>query len=358
MRVMVDKMASCTRHLKLQKQVVLGTEIPALPGSVIAVRVLDEKSVYNQLEDSGGRMMTVHRGDVVVGVLGERRALRGYSGVVPAAVQPGDVLHLLNKGGVIGLCTSANPEVGPAAKVEVLGSVLRFPELGRRVGFPASIQPGPVAPAEHLESLPPMVMVAGSCMHAGKTRAASVLIRGLVEQGYRVGAAKLTGVALRSDALEMEDHGASVVYTFADAGAPSTCGVDAVPIARGCLNALSQGFPDVLVVELGDGLMGEYGVEEILKDPLIAKEISVVLLAATDPVAAWGGCALLERLGFAAPVVTGPSTDNEVGRAAIRSRVGVKAFNACSQPEELCSAVVQALNATSLEPKLAVGGRL
>jgi hypothetical protein len=42
-------------------------------------------------------------------------------------------------------------------------------------------------------------------MHAGKTRAASVLIRSLVEKGYRVGAAKLTGVALRRDALEMQD---------------------------------------------------------------------------------------------------------------------------------------------------------
>ena len=357
MRVMVDKMASCTRHLKLQKQVVLGNDIPAKPGAVVAVRVLDKKVVYNKLEDCAGRMMTVHRGDVVVGVLGERRALRGYSGIIPAAIKPGDVLHLLNKGGVIGQCTSANPEVGPAARVEVLGSVLHFPELGRRVGQPASIQPGPILPAEQLGSLPPTVMVAGSCMHAGKTRAASVVIRGLVEKGYRVGAAKLTGVALRRDALEMEDHGASLVVTFADAGAPSTCGVDVVPIARGCLNALSEGVPDVLVVELGDGLMGEYGVEAILKDTGIAEAVNLVLLAATDPVAAWGGCLLLKNLGYDQPIVTGPSTDNEVGRIAIRERVGVEAFNACSQPHELCQAVLDVLRTPTIEPKLVAGGQ-
>jgi hypothetical protein len=96
MRVLVDKIASITCHLNLQKQVVLGTEIPAVAGTVVAARVLDEKSVYNQLEDATGRMMTVHRGDVIVGVLGERRALRGYSGTIPPVVKPGDILHLLN----------------------------------------------------------------------------------------------------------------------------------------------------------------------------------------------------------------------------------------------------------------------
>jgi hypothetical protein len=180
-------------------------------------------------------------------------------------------------------------------------------------------------------------------MHSGKTRAASVLIRGAVERGYRVGAAKLTGVALRRDALEMEDHGACVVYTFADAGAPSTCGIDAVPIARGCLNALAESGVDLLVIELGDGLMGEYGVESILRDPEIAAAVDLVVLAATDPVAAWGGCSLLEHLGYSDPIVTGPSTDNEVGRKAIRERVNVAAYNACTEPDAFSEAVLHRL---------------
>ena len=99
-------------------------QLPITPGheaagTVVAVRVLDEKSIYNELEDRAGRMMTVHRGDVLVGVLGERRALRGYAGEVPHQVVVGDVLHLLNLGGLVGRCTSANPEVGPPARVQV-----------------------------------------------------------------------------------------------------------------------------------------------------------------------------------------------------------------------------------------------
>ena len=77
MRVQVDKIASSTRNVPIHKQVVLGTDIPAKSGTLVAVKILDEKAVYNKVEDAHGRMMTVHKGDIVAGVLGERRALRG-----------------------------------------------------------------------------------------------------------------------------------------------------------------------------------------------------------------------------------------------------------------------------------------
>jgi hypothetical protein len=94
--------------------------------------------------------------------------------------------------------------------------------------------------------------------------------------------------------------------------------------------------------------MGEYGVEAILQDPGIAAAVDLVVLAATDPVAAWGGCSLLERLGYHNPIVTGPSTDNEVGRAGIRERVGVEAFNACSEPTLFTQAVLHRLRSSDL----------
>ena len=114
-------------------------------------------------------------------------------------------------------------------RVEVLGAVLRFAELGRRVGEPASIFPGPVALADSLGPLPPAVFVVGTCMHAGKTAAACALVRGATRLGRRVGVAKVTGVALRRDVLEMVDEGAVCAATFADVGYPSTVDVDVVP---------------------------------------------------------------------------------------------------------------------------------
>src|SRR6185503_10272185 len=102
----------------------------------------------------------------------------------------------------IGQCTSINPDVGAPARVEILGSILTFPELGRRIGSPESIFPGPVPLADALVPLPRAIFIVGTCMNAGKTAAACALVRGATNRGLRVGATKVTGVALRRDALE------------------------------------------------------------------------------------------------------------------------------------------------------------
>jgi hypothetical protein len=344
MRYRLDKIASCTRNAKLHRDVVVGGPIPAVAGTVVAVRVLDNKAVYNQIEDPHGRLVKVQKGDILAGVLGARDALRGYAGDVPASVSIGDTLHLLNLGGVIGLCTSVNPDVGPPCRVEVLGAVMRFPELGRRVGVPASIFPGPVAARDDLpEDLPPLILVAGSCMHAGKTAAACALVRAATQRGMRVTATKVTGVALRRDSLEMMDHGATDAVTFVDTGLPSTAmttGVDVAAIAKGCIAAVALPGVDVIVVELGDGLLGRYGVDVILADPVLKRQRGTLVFAANDPVAAWGGVQWLSEAGWRPAVVTGPATDNEAGSSRIVELTGVPALNARTRGDELADCVL------------------
>ncbi len=68
---------------------------------VVAARVLGVKSTYDQLELPSGRLSLLQAGDVVAKALGHRNALFGYSGKLPAAVQPGDRLNTLNTGGVV-----------------------------------------------------------------------------------------------------------------------------------------------------------------------------------------------------------------------------------------------------------------
>lgn len=349
MRVRLDKIASSTRNVELHKDVVVGEPIPARAGTVLAVRILDNKTSYNKVEDTHGRMMRIQKGDIVAGVLGSRQALRGYAGQVPESVAPGDILHLLNLGGVIGECSSANPDIGPPCRVEVLGAIQRFPELGRRVGVPASIFPGSIALSSTLPSdMPPVVLVAGTCMHAGKTAAACLLIREASQQGIQVAAAKVTGVALRSDTLEMRDHGASEVVTFCDAGFPSTDGISTAPIAKGCLTALQAASPDLIIVELGDGLLGSYGVREILDDPEIRNLTGTLIIAATDPVAAWGGAELLARSGWRPSVITGPATDNTSGVSRIEELCPVSAINARNQPQVFAQRVLASLEGSIL----------
>ena len=160
---------------------------------MLAVRLLEDKSNLQYAGRSGGRMVSLRAGDVLAGTLGSRRALRGYAGEVPSTINVGDTIEV-NLGGILGRCTSINPDIGPPFKAEVLGAVLTFPELGDRVGRPAHIRDRAIPPAEVLKCTVPVVYVAGTCMNSGKTVAATELVRGLTRGGMRVAAAKLTGV--------------------------------------------------------------------------------------------------------------------------------------------------------------------
>ena len=345
-RVTVDRISSSTRNARLAREVTVGRTIVPAEGYVLAVRILNDKTTYNTVEDVHGRMVPLREGDVLAGTLGARRALFGYAGVVPERIEAGDTIDVLNLGGILGASTTAHPELGPPFRAEVLGAILAFPELGDRIGRPAHIRDNAVPPAGRLLPGAPVVYVAGTCMNAGKTVAATALVRGLARAGLTVAAAKLTGVALMRDALSMLDAGAATALTFNDAGAASTAAGMTVPLAKGILNRLRLGAPDVIVAELGDGILGEYGVQDILLDDELMAASSAHVVAAPDPVAAWGA-AMLYRDRFRQPIiaVTGPVTDNEVGRDAVRRDLGLPSHNARRDPAGLVAAVRARLHA-------------
>lgn len=343
----IDKIASVAQHSNLGSEVRLSADIPCEEGVLIAARVLNNKSRYNQLELTSGRMATVKQGDVIVGALGHRKALRGYSGHLPESLAVGDTLQLLNIGGVIGVCDSANPDVGPPFDCEVLGTVLDFPYLGERIGVPARAGGTALGDAALDTRGIPVIALAGTCMDSGKTAASCAIISRLRHRGYKVAACKATGVALRRDILAMEDAGASATMIFSDFGIVTTTADNGPALTRSLLNALAAGQPDVIVVELGDGLIGAYGVDSILADADIAKSLTGVVLCANDPVSAWGGVRLLEdTYGIRPLVVTGPATDNAVGVDQIDRRLGLKGINALGHAADLGDHV-----ATCLPPR-------
>jgi hypothetical protein len=358
--VLLDKIASVTRGCQLKREVRVSDEIPCDEGVVVAVRVLGDKSVYNQIELPSGRMAQVKRGDVIAGALGHRNALFGYSGTLPARLAPGDRVNLLNLGGVLGICDSLNPDLGPPFECEVLGAVLHFPYLGERIGVAARIGAGvgpaggtgavgaaaldPAAPLLTGEPPVPVVALVGSCMNSGKTAAACALVRHFSHGGLVVDALKATGVSLRRDVLAMEDAGARSTALFTDLGVVATTAANAPGVTRTLITQLAAGRPDVIVAELGDGLLGAYGVDAILADPEIRAAFTAVVLAANDPVAAWGGVRLLaDDFGIRPAVVTGPATDNLVGTRILEQTLRVPSANARTDGERLARLVLEAL---------------
>ena len=141
---------------------------------------------------------------------------------------------------------------------------------------------------------------------------------------------------------------------FTDLGVVTTTRVNGPALTRTMLTELAAGRPDVIVFELGDGLLGTYGVDAILECADIRTALSGVVLSANDPVAAWGGVKLLrERFRIEPCVVTGPATDNQVGIEIITGQMGVPAFNAMSHGAALGDRVIEALGLKTAAPAAA-----
>ncbi|MGH8148757.1 MAG: hypothetical protein ACRETB_02095 [Steroidobacteraceae bacterium] len=343
--VVVDKIASVTQACGLSHEIRISSDIPSEEGVVLVVEVLTNKSTYNTLELTSGRMAKVVKGNIVVGALGHRKALFGYSGHVPESLHAGDEIQMLNIGGVLGICDSANPDKGTPFDCRVLGVVLEFPYLGERIGVPARVGYRPLDLGAKLDTHGvPVVALAGTCMEAGKTAAACSIVSRMRHRGLVVDAFKATGVSLRRDILAMEDAGARHSMIFTDLGVVTSTGESGPALTRTMLTELSAAKPDVVVFELGDGILGAYGVDAILDCPDIRAGLTGVVLSANDPVAAWGGVTLLrDRFKIEPCAVTGPATDNQVGVEIIERQLGVPAFNAMTDGAALGDHIISAL---------------
>ncbi|CAN5334911.1 hypothetical protein BH10ACI3_BH10ACI3_05910 [soil metagenome] len=320
----IEKMGSSVSRLMLPRHLSV-TENSADPktGDVVAVRALSESVTYGNIELPSGRLAKINTGDVLLGVLGKRRALKGFVGDVPASVTAGDRLHLLNMGGVIGLCKGHHSSFSDAIEVEVVGIACDAD------GEIINIADNAIEPASELSASAPIVVIAGTCMNSGKTVAATEIIKQAANAGLRVAGAKLSGIACLRDTLHMQDHGAIATASFLDCGLPSTvdCG-DLAPVAKAILNHLNSYEPDLIVVELGDGIVGGYAVDSVLFDVEIKRAISSFVFCASDYVGVIGGVAILKEIGIDVDVIAGSVTDAQMGEEFIRDNFGLAAGNA------------------------------
>ncbi|MHA1839045.1 MAG: hypothetical protein ACTSYO_03665 [Candidatus Ranarchaeia archaeon] len=333
----IDKITSSTKNVPIKHQQEITTEIDCREGAVIVVQALGEKSVYDSIELTTGRQAKIIKGNVIVGVLGERKALRGFVGKIPKKLAVGDTINILNLGGVMGDCISANVAVGEPIVARVLGQVFHN-------GKPANIKDYAIPWRNSLPRSAPIIAISGTCMHAGKTTAACEIIKALSIKGYIVAAGKVTGVSAQRDTLRMGDYGARKTLSLTDAGLPSTTKPETtIAAALGILDNLNQINPDLIVIEFGDGILGGYSVDKLLKCNELTQHIKVHVVAANDLVAAWGAKQLLMNYQIVPDVITGPTTDNLIGTEYIEKELGVPAANATSQQDKLLRIVERSL---------------
>ncbi len=353
----VDKIGSATSPLNLGKTVsVISENLSPKSGDVVVVKALSESVTYGNLELPSGRLAKVNRNDILLGVLGKRRALKGFFGDVPTTIKAGDRLHLLNMGGVIGVCSGHHSSLSDAIEVEVIGIVCdtekrrhddteifsqnteilehqRHITASPRQSISASqimnIADNALKSSNSLNHSAPIVIIAGTCMNSGKTVAATEIVKQASHAGLRVAGAKMSGVACLRDTLNMQDCGAFTTASFLDCGLPSTVGVDDLgSVAKAILNKLNEEKPDLIVVELGDGIVGGYSVDSILLDEEIKNATASFVFCASDYVGVIGGIEVLKRFDITIDVIAGSVTDSQSGEDFVVENFGIKAGNA------------------------------
>src|SRR5262249_34115766 len=154
--------------------------------------------------------------------------------------------------GVIGISSGACRGMGSPIEVEVIGVAVDEKGTTLKIGSAGKA----IQPRNDLGGLKiSLGVVAGTCLNSCKNLSSSELVKQFARHGQKVAGAKLSGVACLRDTLNMQDHGAAATASFVECGLPSTVGLDDLsPIAKGIISHLAAIQPDVIVVELGDGI--------------------------------------------------------------------------------------------------------
>jgi hypothetical protein len=123
-------------------------------------------------------------------------------------------------------------------------------------------------------------------------------------------------------------------------------------VAKAILNHLNSFEPDLIVVELGDGIVGGYSVDSILQDFEIKQATSAFVFCASDYVGVIGGIAVLKNLGIEIDVVAGSVTDSQMGEDFVQDEFGLSAGNARRDGARLFK-IISAANAEKFDYALA-----
>ncbi|HEY2204425.1 MAG TPA: DUF1611 domain-containing protein [Pseudonocardia sp.] len=295
-RLSAAKWGYVTRRVADRAEALVGEAVrpPRLGDFVVAT--VETVGEHDHLEDPYGRRMRLYPGDVVVGSYGNRYATDFYEGYLPA---PGDEVHLLTAGGLIGTVASAHSSRGLPTTLEVVGP------LTDADGDPRSTEDVAVDPPAPARPELGTIVVVGSAMNAGKTTATSAIVRGLSKAGLRVGAGKVTGSGSGKDHWAYLDAGAAAVTDFLDFGMPSTFGYPTerlIATMASIRDRLVAGGAAVVVLEVADGVLQEETRALASTLPGFADQ---VVLAVGDALGGVAGIGVLAELNVPVRCVTG-----------------------------------------------------
>lgn len=270
-----------------------------ISGDIVLASV--EKIAKNSaIELDNGRRSSLHEGDIIAAVFGNRYATLQFEGL---AQRNGDFCDLLSMGGLCGIVQSKHAKVAEPTKLRLLGAV------SDSNNHPLSLRNCRV---QHTEatSRPHIIVVCGSSMDAGKTYTAMSIIKGLEQSGKTVAGIKLTGTATGKDTWNMLDGGACVALDFVDGGFPSTylCDHDELlQLFRLLVGYAAANSAEYVVIEIADGLL-QRETAMLLQSSIFTREVDTWVFAGGDPMSAESGVRMMRNWRIQPTVISGVLT--------------------------------------------------
>lgn len=287
-----------------------GSGVVPQAGDVVLARV-EEIGMHRRLESPASRRQTLFVGDEILLAYGNRYAPDQFLAEVPPTLEQ---CQMVAGGGVAGFVIAQHAAVLEATLITPIGLLTNGAGVvNLRHHAPYKVTAGS-APAA---SRPPVIVVLGTSMNSGKTTTTGCLARGFVNAGMRVAAGKATGTGSGNDPRLFTDAGAFPVLDFTDFGRPTTfrqSPAETLDLLLSLIAALAESGPDVIVLEVADGLYQEE-TRRLLREPDFRETVDHVVFCALDALGAVAGVQELLRVGLPVTAVSGRLTASPLATA-------------------------------------------
>ncbi len=311
-RIEAAKQSYVTRNISMGTFHYLVTNnVSPQSGQLVLARV-DRIGQHTRLELPSGRRATLFVGDEIVVSYGNRYAPDQFLAEVPLLLEE---CQLVASGGIAGKVIAKHGKVKNATKITPLGLIA---DREKKI---INLNRYSLPTLTKSSSLSLILAVTGSSMNGGKTTTAVNLIKGLINAGLKVSAAKVTGTGSGLDSWKMIDAGAYPVIDFTDFGFASTYKLSEKQldlILMNQINFLSSYNVDVIVIEVADGLAQEE-TAIILNLNNFSKHIDAIFFAAAESMSAYSGTQWLAEKNLPIIAVSGALTASPLSTEEARS---------------------------------------
>lgn len=320
-RLKKAKLAYTPRNIALDKATSLlsGQDITPASGDLVLAMV-EKIGQHTSLELASGRRSTLFVGDEIIVCYGNRYAPDQFESEVPNDLLSCD---LVASGGLASRMKSRHSNMKSPTKIYPIG--LLTDNNGQRLNLSSIALPNLIRYSQR----PYTIAVVGTSMNAGKTTTAATLIRGLHNANYKVSAAKITGTGSGRDTWLMMDAGSAVTLDFTHAGYPSTYLLTPEQINNvfaTLTSQLSKDSPDVIVLEIADGLY-QNETAKLLDSDMFAQSVDSIIFAAGDAMGATSGVQWLTQKKLPIVAVSGRLTASPLAIQETVKATGLSVLN-------------------------------